>query len=431
MFINPLVYAGSFFENFNIVYEDSNNRKIREELSSYLNKLYNIEGFQGEVLVYKDGHVLFNESYGNRKNDKYLIGSISKQFVGMSVLNLQKEGKINIDESIDKYFPDYKHGEKIKIKDLLNHSSGIKDFIDYKNLAKMKLDSGIDNYIFSSIMKGELLFKPGTSYYYSNSNYYLLSLILEDITKMPLEEYLDKNIFKPFKMKNTSNISKNSKITDKSFPVLPVDIDLEKLLVSKVKGAGYLYSNTEDLLRYLNIISKKLDSQTLNFILKEGNKFSSSRSYNFGFKYADSILGKKLYHNGNTLGFTSNFTSYLDKDIKIVVLSNIGEYDIDRLLLNIERIIDLKKYKEPSEKIDDNVLGSYGLFGFNLGRIYKDKGKYYISILDIENMKLFKKDDKILSVRNSSLEIKPIYNNQGGVDYIHISPYNIKFKRVK
>src|SRR6056297_1324664 len=127
----------------NIIKAESN---IKNQINNYLSTYTEIGTFSGSVLIAKEGKVIFHKGYGkadlelnvdNTRQNKFRIGSLTKQFTAAAILQLEEKRMLNIKDSIDNYIEDYPYGEKIKIKNLLNHTSGIYDYTRTKEFRDM------------------------------------------------------------------------------------------------------------------------------------------------------------------------------------------------------------------------------------------------------------------------------------------------------
>ena len=185
--------------------------KIDELMKTY----NNYQQFNGAVLVAENGKVIFKKGYGMANMEwnipvepdtKFRLGSITKQFTSMLILQLVQEGKIKLDGKLTDYLPDYRKdtGDRITIHQLLNHTSGIPSYTGLPNFFQ---DMSRNPYAVSDFVKkfasGDLEFEPGTKWNYNNSGYFLLGAIVEHVTGKPYEQVLKERIFDPVGMKNT------------------------------------------------------------------------------------------------------------------------------------------------------------------------------------------------------------------------------------
>ena len=136
----------------------------------------------------------------------FYIASVSKQFVTMSILLLEEQGKLSLDDEIQKHLPDFpKYKDPLTIRHFIHHTSGVRDNLTLWNLAGKDVYDHIDRDAMYEMIKRqkELNFKPGEKYLYSNSCYFMLALIVEKVSGLPIKEFAAKNMFEPLGMKNT------------------------------------------------------------------------------------------------------------------------------------------------------------------------------------------------------------------------------------
>lgn len=312
-----------------------------EKLEELLDdEAYNKE-FQGTVLVADGDEIVFAKAYGyadaeekieNKLTTRFAIASNTKQFTATAIMQLVEQNKISIDETIDKYFPDYKYGNKITIKNLLQMRSGIPDYIneldlfmrdeDTKNILKeyesnAYYDKYVEDYRWSSeiILKNlyltELLFEPNEEYDYCNTNYYLLGLIIEEVSGMSFEDYLKEYIFKPTKMASSSIIPLSSDAKGHGS-------DESGVIVANPEftyAAGAIYSNIFDMFRW----SRKLHKGDIITRKSYEEMITPVDDYGYGLFVKDNIIS----HSGVIDGFTSNTEYDIKKDSIIIVLENI------------------------------------------------------------------------------------------------------------
>jgi CubicO group peptidase (beta-lactamase class C family) len=221
--------------------------------------------FSGTVLVSEHDRVIFKKGYGfadrewnipNAPDVKFRLGSITKQFTSMLVVQQVAKGTIKLDGRLSDYLPYYRKdtGSKVTISQLLSHTSGIPSYTDAPNfLADVSRNPyAVDEFV-KKYCSGDLQFEPGTKFHYDNSGYFLLGAILEHVTGKSYEALLKENIFGPLGMKDTGY--------DHSADILPkratgYELDLggvanaAYLDMSLPYAAGSLYSTVEDLYKW-------------------------------------------------------------------------------------------------------------------------------------------------------------------------------------
>lgn len=325
---------------------DENVEKIVELGYEGLEKLLDEEAagqnLQGAVLVAEGDEIVFAKAYGyadyenkieNKLTTRFAIASNTKQFTAAAIMQLVEQNKIDLNETIDKYFPEYKYGDKITVKNLLQMRSGIPDYLNEvdafmldeytKNLLKeyednVYYDKYVEDYRWSPelILKNmyltDLLFEPNEQYDYCNTNYYLLGLIIEEESGMSFENYLEEYIFKSAGMNNSSVAPLNFDATGYGSSESGVIVANPKFTYS----AGAIYSNIFDMFRWCRTL------HTGDIITRESynEMITPVDEYGYGLFIKENLIS----HSGFIDGFTSNTEYDVKKDRTIIVLENIG-----------------------------------------------------------------------------------------------------------
>jgi D-alanyl-D-alanine carboxypeptidase len=247
-------------------------REFVGAVRAFLEEQTRADAFSGVVLVAKGGRVLFHEAYGfadreaqvpNRKDTRFNLGSINKNFTRAAVIQLARQGKLSLDDSIQRFLPDYPNAEaaaKVKIRHLLNMSGGIGDFFGarYDAAPKEKIRT-LQDYLplFADL---PLEFEPGTSSRYSNGGYIVLGLIVEKAAGTDYYTYVRENIFKPCGMLATDSYARDADVPDlaKGYTLEggtgPGRVQNLETLPGRGSSAGGGYSMAEDLLRYVRAV---------------------------------------------------------------------------------------------------------------------------------------------------------------------------------
>lgn len=191
---------------------------IKDKLIKYMDSWAKVDRFSGTALICEKDDIILQRSYGyanvqykitNKINTKYKIASYTKQFTAAAILKLYESGKIKLEDTIEKYIPEYRHSESITIHHLLSHTSGIPEHTNFK---EYRISESIKfNIILDRLNIRELDFKPGDRADYSNSNYVLLAKIVEIVSGMDIETFYQEYIFKPAGLENTG-VSRNEDI---------------------------------------------------------------------------------------------------------------------------------------------------------------------------------------------------------------------------
>ena len=240
------------------------NAQSKTDKINELMNLYTEYGqFNGSVLVSENGKVIYKDGLGlanmewnipNEPNTKHRLGSITKQFTSMLIMQLVEQGKLDLNGIITTYMPTYpkKNGDKITIHHLLTHSSGIPNYTSIPNFFQDKSrDTYTPDEFLSFFADLPLDFKPGKEYAYSNSGYFLLGVIIEKTTGKSYEENLQEKIFAPLEMANSGFDHYNSIIKNRSSGYeRNGNTSYENahyLDMSVPFSAGSIYSTVEDL----------------------------------------------------------------------------------------------------------------------------------------------------------------------------------------
>ncbi len=255
----------------NLVIPDpkADDQELATAIRNFIEMQTQADEFSGVVLVAKNGQVLFHEAYGfadrdkkipNRKDTKFNLGSINKSFTRAAIHQLEKQGKLALDDPIGKSLPDYPNrqaAEKVTIRHLLDMTSGIGDFFGrrYEATPKDKIRT-LQDYLplFADL---PLEFEPGTNNRYSNGGYVVLGAIIEKASGMDYYSYVRENIFKPCGMLDT-----NSYARDAGIPNLALGYTREgrsgvarvlnhATLPGRGSSAGGGYSTAQDMLKYV------------------------------------------------------------------------------------------------------------------------------------------------------------------------------------
>jgi len=417
---------------------------IEKQIDDYMTTYTEIGVFSGSVLIAKDGEIIINKGYGkadleldvnNTKDKVYRIGSLTKQFTAAAILQLEEKGKLKVENSINTYLKDYPNGEEIKIKHLLNHTSGIFDYTRTQKFRDM-MGKRIQLLEVINLFKDkELNFKPGEKFQYCNSNYVLLGYIIEKLSNTSYEQYLKENILKPLKMRNTGFAYHHKIIKGRTSGYI-LNPNGSKMNIyhddaTFAHGAGALYSTTSDLYKWDRALytNKILSEESLNKMFKvyKGN-------YGFGFKIDEMLGHKRYYHHGGTMGYTGSIIRYINDDVAIIVLSNINGIPIEKITKDLTAIVFNKEYYLPNTdfKLDEDNFEKYaGTYKLNSGRevkIINRQGKYFAQMGRGPVFEIIPtgKNEFLLKVMGDKLEFK----EQEGAKYQKVNIYHVSSKEI-
>ena len=329
--------------------------------------------FMGSLSISENGKVTYSKTIGKAdlasgkssdKLTKYRIGSISKMFTACLIFQAIEENKLNLKENINRFFPKIANSKEITIGNLLNHRSGIHNYTNDTSYFNYYTASKSQKEMLEIIQAGGSDFKPNSKAEYSNSNYILLSFILEKIYKKSYEELLELKIIQPLGLKNTYfgkklELAKNECASYR----FSGKWELEKETHSSVSlGAGGIVSTTEDLLFFItNLFNGKIiQTSSLEQMMKLEDGFGMGI---FSVPFYDK---KGFGHNGGIDGFSSFLYTFPEEKISIALTSNGSRFNNNDIsIAALSACFDLPVQLPSFSKLElrsedlDKYLGSY------------------------------------------------------------------------
>ena len=265
---------------------------ISEDVKAQLDTTLTDNKFDGVVQITQGNDVIYQYVNGNDDNGKPLtidaslpIASTSKQFCAAAVMKLCDDNKLSVDDTLDQYFPDYKYGEKMTIKDLLTMSSGIPNYLEILEPSMMgKNEADNINTIKKALFNEELHFEPGDDYEYSNSNFFLLTDIVEQLCGMAYHDYLRTSFFEPLDMTHTGFIEEIPEDHAWTSALSETELNDEAFFSPGLtKGAGDIISNAADMDKWMHGLSggKVISSDAFRQMTTDVNP-NSSEDYCYG-----------------------------------------------------------------------------------------------------------------------------------------------------
>jgi len=359
----------------------SQNTQIEKQLDELFARQFKASAPGCAVLVAQKGVVIYKKAFGSAQLELnvpmqpdmvFKIASITKQFTAVAILQLVEQGKIGLQDSLQKYIPDFpSKGHTITIEHLLTHTSGIRDYmqIDYRGTNMERWDY-TPKQLIDSFKHYALAFEPGTKYSYSNSGYYLLGYIIEKVSGKPYQLYIQDNLLKPLGL-NHSFFDTDGKIIPNRVngyrQAGAAYVNADFWSPSLAYAAGGLLANTEDLFHWFRglltykILKKELLEKAFTpFTLKDG----SPLTYGYGWYILQTGNIKFIEHSGKMNGFTSNAVYFPEQDVYIAILFNCEDAAKDALSREVSEIVlgqALQTGTKQSDKTLDTYVGTYNL----------------------------------------------------------------------
>lgn len=410
------------------------------------------------VAIVKDGAIIYKKGYGiaNLEYDIpitpssiFHIASVSKQFTVFSILLLEKQGKLSLDDDIRKFIPEVPDfGKTITLRHLASHTSGLRDQWNLLAMAGWRLDDVITKeHVLKLVSKQkELNFNPGDEFAYCNTGFTLLAEVVSRVSDMSFAEFTKANIFEPLEMNNTLFYDDHEKIVkNRAYSYQPDSAGYKKSVLNYANvGATSLFTTVEDLsLWAMNFTDIKVgDSTSINkmntlAVLNNGKTFGGA----LGQFVGDYRGLNEIQHGGADAGYRSYLTRFPTENFAVIVFSNSAEFNTGGIAHKVVDIY-LKDKLKPEDKpeelneagnseaitVDEKVLNRYvGDFELQPGFVItinlnegQLKGKatgqaeFPLTPISITEFKVEGVDAKIEFIPNEGDNIKLIKLHQGG-----------------
>jgi CubicO group peptidase (beta-lactamase class C family) len=339
----------------------------KREIDQYVKEEMKVEQIPGlTYVVVSHGKIIDSGAYGwanielkapVNSHTLFNIGSIGKTFTATSIMLLQKDGKLSINDPISKYLDSLPDSwSAITIKHLLSHTSGIKDyahdFPGYPFIEKDRKQEITEAQFIRMATTVPLNFQPGERWAYSNSNFVLLGFIIHKLTGKPIGDFMKERIFEPAGMKETRYTDVRELIPNRASGYLLDEDDNDKLIngiyvsnfFSKMGDMGILTTAT-DLARWSIAQDKAtiLDKKTLEEMWSPSKLNSGLEAmgilgvnYGMGWSISDHRGYREVGHGGSFInGYTASFSRFPDRDFSVVVLTNLNPTNVHWIGYNI------------------------------------------------------------------------------------------------
>jgi CubicO group peptidase (beta-lactamase class C family) len=350
------------------------------------------------IAVIENGKIIYRRGYGaanleydvpNTPATVFHLASISKQFTAFAIYLLAQDGKLSLEDDVRKYLPRlHDFGKVITIRQLLHHTSGIRDQWSLLSLAGWRLDDEItdDDVARLLFQQTELNFPPGDQFLYSNSGYTLLALVVKQVSGESLPEFAKKHIFDPLGMAHT-HFQQNYNVVVKdraySYARQPDGTYRYVALTYSTVGPSNLFSTAGDLALWdENFYRGKVGGPAMLAQMQEKGKLNDGKE----IAYASGlIIGKyrglkTVEHSGADAAYRTNILRFPDQHFSVVVLANAGDLDTTALSFKIADIYLTDRLQpalvqpsfvdKPTVRVDPQVLDAYvGDYEFRPGLI--------------------------------------------------------------
>jgi CubicO group peptidase (beta-lactamase class C family) len=375
--------------------------------------------YRGGQIIYEKGYGLANieESVPISPKSVFDIGSTSKQFTASSILLLEKEGKLSVEDDVHKYIPELPdYGKKITILNLLNHTSGLRDYLTLFDIAGVNVDSVTtdeDALALITRQKG-LNFAPGSEYLYSNTGFFLLSVIVQRVSGKTLREFAADNIFSPLQMTHTAYRDDHRSLVPER--AMAYDENEKKdgftLNVSYFEqtGDGAVHTTVEDLLKWdENFYSGQVGGKIFLTELQETAKLNDGKRLNYakGLVVSDYRGLRMVSHGGSWGGYRAQLMRFPDQHFSVACLCNLGSADPSRRASQVADVY-LNSVMKPktvkSAEEDDERKKEAGTISLTKDQLAAYAGDYWSEEMGVSYR---------LAVRDGALKVVAVQDRIG------------------
>jgi len=318
--------------------------KADERIDEIIMNLHRKSGFNGNVLVAKNGKIIYERAIGwadhlhrdsLKINSVFELASVSKPFTSTAIMMLVEDGKLRLNQNVREFYPDFPY-DSITVELLLTHKSGMMNYVyfvdDLWKAQKKDERPGITNQDVMKLIaehKPNPYSKPNKRFHYNNSNYMVLAAIIEKVSGQKFSQFMAENIFKPLGMKNTAVYSKAE------FEKIPVDVvghdrtwrrSVAQNFLDGPVGDKGVYSTIHDLYLFDRAMrkGKLLKPETMDSVYAPHNLMQRGHfNYGYGWRTFEKGKNKVVYHTGWWHGFRNIYLRQVNKDITIILLTNL------------------------------------------------------------------------------------------------------------
>ena len=394
----------------------TDNSAITKKINDLLTEALSKQVFSGNVLVAKDNTVVYEKSTGkadipnniaNTATTSFQIGSITKLFTEILVLQLVEQKKIGLSDKLGKYIDGFSKeiAENVTIEQLMQHTSGLGDYTQGDDFMQTHQSIQSVSDILPLIRKKPLLFEPGTGKQYSNSGYVILSAIIEKITGRSYGAFLKEKIFDVLGMDHSGFNAYTKDVPGKAKGYLSNQMGpLEDNLRMHVVGAGDggIYSTTGDMWKFMNSFISN------NKLLSDENKLRILNTPLFPVTYAswnEFLQRGKLLLAGGAPGISAVIGFNMEKKYSLIVLSNYDERTAEEMTQRINAVINDRQpapFQLPPSKFIYTLLKEKGPQYF-LANYKKELTDAHVSLED--DMNLLYAGEQLLQEKNADAAI--------------------------
>lgn len=368
------------------------------EFDSYLKSQEDNRYFKGSVFLYKNGEILLDKAYGNAHHEfdiknttdtKYLIGSISKSFTACAVLRIFAKRDLPLSSPISDFGYDFEGADKINIRHLLRHRSGLMDYpdlIETPNWERFSLLDEERTELIERVVGLGFKFSPGEGFRYSNTGYIILGSILEKLLDKDFSRIIEEEIVSPYSLRDTGVMGNRKMVAGLASGYTSDPYEIRKAAYIDMElpfASGNMYSTSQDLFRFYSAL---VADETIPQKWKEDLFPKKGEKYGYGWAKR-MFFGKESYgHFGRMSGFVSSVVYLPEEDLFLSFIANEDNAKLYSITQDLLAIALGETYEMPlirklfplKHKAYSPYLGEYEIKPGDIIKVFRDKDKYYI-----------------------------------------------------
>lgn len=308
----------------------------------------------GVFMVAKKGEIIYQNAFGKANLELevplttdyvFQIGSMTKQFTAVAIMMLQQQGKLNTNDLLSKYIPDFPAGDKITIHHLLTHTSGIKDFTKMKSIKDIAQKEMSPKMMVDFFKNEPVDFLPGEKFDYNNSGYVVLGYLLEIVSGMSYEDFIENNVFQKIGMMQSNYTTDRQVILKRAYGYQKKEtgyVNKTVINYSVPFASGAIMSTLNDMLKWQmalnnNTLLNKENTQKLftHYSLNNGETIN----YGYGWHLRKIDNSDSREHGGSIFGYKSMGVYLPNEDLYVVGFTNCDCISPTQLVQNIAKLV--------------------------------------------------------------------------------------------
>jgi CubicO group peptidase (beta-lactamase class C family) len=405
---------------------------LEQRVDAYLKPLIDEDLISGSILIARDGKIELAKGYGpaNREHGVpctadtvYRLASVTKTFTAMAIMILQERELLSVEDTLDRYIPDYPQGDRITLHHLLTHTSGVINYSALPDHYRVWTMPHTIEEVIARFKNEPLRFEPGAKFEYSNSGYVLLTYVIEKVSGESYESFMKEAIFEPLGMQHTGMDSHTKIIPNRAtghYNFGDGIVQAPYLNAAYTSGAGGLYSTVGDLFKWDRALytDRLVSEHTLK-------KMFTPRLQNYGYGwFIREEFGRRLIeHRGGINGFLTMIQRFVDDDVLVVTLFNYVstfsrevEHGLAAIALGLpyEPVLLLDGVDVP-DRVLKSLVGKYEIMGSTL-EISVEDGRLWVTDSDMEKSATIPQNDTTYFVPASNALLSFQLSDRGTVE---------------